>query len=74
MERTVEYRYTGPGVLTLLGVLFVGLKLTGYIAWSWLWVLLTFWLPAALVFSIVVLAAVAFGLYLLATWIKSRRK
>lgn len=25
--------------LPLLAVLFIGLKLTGYIAWSWLWVL-----------------------------------
>jgi len=25
----------GIGILSLLGVLFVGLKLTGYIDWSW---------------------------------------
>lgn len=25
--------------LSLLTVLFIGLKLTGYIAWSWFWVL-----------------------------------
>lgn len=41
----------GIGVLGLLGVLFVGLKLTGYIAWSWWWVLAPFWMPVALVFA-----------------------
>lgn len=33
----------GVGLLGLLGVLFVGLKLTGYIDWSWWWVTLPFW-------------------------------
>jgi len=37
-----------PGFFTLLGVLFVGLKLTGYIAWSWWFVTAPFWLPAIL--------------------------
>ena len=31
------------GVLGLLGVVFVTLKLTGVIAWSWLWVTVPFW-------------------------------
>jgi len=30
-------------VIGLLGVLFVGLKLTGYIDWSWWLVTLPFW-------------------------------
>lgn len=33
----------GIGILGLLGVLFVGLKLTGYITWSWWWVTAPFW-------------------------------
>ena len=32
----------GVGLLGLLGILFVGLKLTGYIDWSWWWVTLPF--------------------------------
>lgn len=32
----------------LLGITFVVLKLTGVIAWSWLWVLAPFWIPLAL--------------------------
>ena len=35
-----------PGLLT---VAFIVLKLTGYIAWSWLWVLSPIWITSALV-------------------------
>lgn len=31
------------GICSVLGLIFVTLKLTGVIAWSWLWVLLPFW-------------------------------
>lgn len=37
--------YAGPSAAMLLGVLFVGLKLTGHIDWSWLWVTAPFWVP-----------------------------
>jgi Flp pilus assembly protein TadB len=30
---------------SLLLLLFIGLKLTGQIAWSWVWVLAPFWIP-----------------------------
>jgi hypothetical protein len=30
---------------TLLLVLFIGLKLTGYITWSWWWVMSPLWIP-----------------------------
>ena len=43
----------GPGVGGLLGVLFVALKLTGYIDWSWLWVLAPFWIPWVIILGIV---------------------
>lgn len=38
-------------ILPALTVLFVGLKLTGLISWSWLWVLAPLWLgvPACIV-------------------------
>lgn len=44
--------YRGPGLGVLLTVLFVGLKLTGHIAWSWWWVLSPLWIPFAFVFGI----------------------
>lgn len=37
----------GIGFCSLLTVLFIGLKLTGHIAWSWVWVLSPMWLGAA---------------------------
>ena len=35
------------GICRWLTVLFVGLKLTGFIAWSWWWVLSPLWIPLA---------------------------
>ena len=34
--------------LKLLTLLFIGLKLTGYITWSWLWVLAPLWIPISI--------------------------
>ena len=31
--------------LGILGLIFITLKLTGHITWSWLWVLAPFWIP-----------------------------
>lgn len=44
--------------LALLGVLFVALKLTGVIAWSWLWVTLPFWGGLVPLMAIVLLISV----------------
>lgn len=35
----------GPGFLSLLALLFIGLKLGGVITWSWWWVLAPLWIP-----------------------------
>lgn len=45
------------GICSVLGLIFVTLKLTGVIAWSWLWVLLPFWGPIALGVVLVLVAA-----------------
>lgn len=37
------------GFLELLCVLFIGLKLTGHVRWSWWWVLSPVWCPVLLV-------------------------
>jgi hypothetical protein len=50
-------------LLPALLILFIGLKLTGYIAWPWLWVTAPVWIPlgaAALFFAVVVIINVAF--------------
>jgi len=35
---------SGTSFTSLLLVLFIGLKLTGYITWSWFWVLSPLWI------------------------------
>lgn len=39
---------SGIGFLGLLQLLFIGLKLTGFIYWGWLWVLSPVWIPIAM--------------------------
>lgn len=54
----------GIGFFGLLTIVFITLKLTGYIAWSWWWVLSPLWIPLAVVlgiFAIVFLIAAIAG-------------
>jgi len=48
----------GEIFIPLLTTLFIGLKLTGYIDWSWWWVLAPIWIPAAIVFAVALLIMV----------------
>jgi hypothetical protein len=43
--------------LGILALIFITLKLTGYITWSWWWVLAPIWLPITIVILFVVVAA-----------------
>lgn len=52
-ERTIQI---GPGFCGLLALLFIGLKLTGHIDWSWVWILCPLWAPFALVFGFLAVA------------------
>jgi len=45
----------GVSSLFLLTILFIGLKLTGFISWSWVWVLAPTWIPVAFIVAIVIL-------------------
>ncbi len=51
-NRTVTINGWFAGLLTLL---FIGLKLTGHISWSWWWVLAPMWIPASIVFVILII-------------------
>lgn len=44
----------GIGFGGLLAVAFIVLKLTGYISWSWVWVLAPLWIPALLALTFLV--------------------
>ena len=46
----------GITFLGLLALVFIVLKLTGHIGWSWLWVLSPLWIPAALTIVILFVA------------------
>ena len=46
----------GIGFFGLLTILFIGLKLTNYIDWSWWWVTLPFWGGIALLAGLGVVA------------------
>lgn len=48
----------GIGILGLLGVVFVTLKLLGYITWSWWWVTAPFWGGFALLLAILLIGFV----------------
>lgn len=48
----------GIGFFGLLAILFIALKLTGQIDWSWLWVLAPLWMPAALIILVGVIYVV----------------
>lgn len=52
------------GFVGLLTIVFVVLKLTGVIGWSWLWVLSPLWISAllvALVFIVAFVVAIVLG-------------
>jgi hypothetical protein len=53
----------GVGFFSLLTILFIGLKLTGYIGWSWVWVLAPTWIPLSLGVLLFALAAFAGGVW-----------
>lgn len=54
---TTNNNTSGIGFSGLLTVLFIGLKLTGYIAWPWVWVLSPLWIVLALIIVGVLVAA-----------------
>lgn len=53
---------SGIGFTGLLTILFIGLKLTGVISWSWWWVLSPLWISFALFLCVVVIAMVVVSL------------
>ena len=60
----------GIGFVGLLTIVFIVLKLTGFIAWSWWWVLSPLWISFGLV--LVVLAVI--GIVILIKYLIWRRR
>jgi hypothetical protein len=49
---------TSPGLFPILGLIFIVLKLTGVITWSWWWVLAPIYIPLAICLIIVLIIIV----------------
>lgn len=47
---------TGMGFLSFLTLLFIALKLTGYVTWTWIWVLSPLWLPITVILFLCLVA------------------
>ena len=62
-------RSSGIGFMAALGLLFIALKLTGAIGWSWLWVLAPFWVAPAVAAAVIV----AYGFVKLVRWTNKPR-
>jgi hypothetical protein len=76
---TKTVKVQGVSTLGMLGVLFVALKLTGHVDWSWPWVTAPFWgglgIVAVILVGFVAFAAVAMlGAAIVDAWRAMRRK
>jgi hypothetical protein len=49
------------GILTILFVVFLVLKLTGNIDWSWWWITSPLWMPVAAIFVLIVIVLVFYN-------------
>ena len=52
MSNNTSTASSGMGFSGWLTILFVGLKLTGYITWPWVWVLSPLWISLLIVLAI----------------------
>jgi hypothetical protein len=50
--------FGGIGFSDLLAIVFIVLKLTGVISWSWLWVLAPIWISTILAIILIIISAV----------------
>ncbi len=64
----------GVSVMGLLGLLFVTLKLTGFIAWSWWWVTCPFWASIAVASAIYIVAFSWIAILVVRDYLRSGRK
>jgi hypothetical protein len=51
MSDNKQVQTGGINFFGLLTIVFITLKLIGYIAWSWWWVLSPLWMPLAFIFG-----------------------
>jgi hypothetical protein len=54
----MENKESGIGFVGLLTIVFIILKLTEVIAWSWWWVLSPLWLPITVIIAFMVMISI----------------
>lgn len=59
MSNTTKVQGSFP-FLSILCLIFITLKLTGYIAWSWLWVLAPIWIPISIILVVFVIVGILY--------------
>lgn len=69
MSDNTQNQTGGITFFGLLTIVFITLKLTGYIAWSWWWVLSPLWLPLIVLLGIF---AFVFTIALAYEWVKGK--
>lgn len=74
MNDTKAASGNGIGFTGLLTILFIGLKLTGHITWSWVWVLSPIWISLGAVLTIFALMLLVIGVIATLDWLGSRRR
>jgi len=52
----------GIGFFGVLAIVFITLKLTGFIHWSWLWVLSPIWIPIAIIAVVLIVALTIYAI------------
>lgn len=65
-SKTVSSSGGGIGFLGLLTIVFITLKLTGYIAWSWWWVLAPLW--GGFLFGLVIVLVIVLVVVVVGPW------
>ena len=53
-------KVSASGFFSILTLIFITLKLTGHIEWSWLWVLAPMWISAILVILLLIIVLALF--------------
>ena len=61
----------GIGFAGLLAIVFITLRLTDTIDWSWLWVLSPIWIPLAFALGVLAAVTIVAGLLLFVAWVKA---
>lgn len=59
MSNTTKVQISFP-FMSILCLIFITLKLTGYIAWNWWWVLAPIWIPISIILVVFVIVGMLY--------------